>query len=268
MVPLGMYLRYYFDCSLGKTLVVAFGFSLILELIQLTGLFGLSPVAYRMFDVDDLLFNTLGGVLGYLLSGPLIRRLPSQQTLNGVAFQKGLRVSVLRSVTAALADWLILAALLALALYVFAPLRRHLLDESWRWRALTAAGLYAGAVLLYFIVGEWLGKGRTPGKRMTHLRTVDAGSAQPPRFSQVLVKYAFLYFGYPSIPLIASLLLIVIVKKYLLESPLFTAGFALSALYGAMVLLVILKVLIRSRQLPHAALSRLRTVSTLRASNS
>lgn len=39
-------------------------FSLGLELAQLTGLFGVYPCAYRTFDVDDLLLNTLGAWLG------------------------------------------------------------------------------------------------------------------------------------------------------------------------------------------------------------
>jgi len=264
MVPLGMYLRYYFDFSFGKTAVAAFGFSLILELIQLSGLFGLSPVAYRMFDVDDIITNTLGGILGFWISRPLLRRLPTQQALSGIAYRKGRHVSFLRRATAALVDWLVLGGLLALALFVFAPLRRHLLDVGWKWRLLAAVGLYAAAVLLYFILGEWLGKGRTIGKRITHLRSADSRTEAPPRFLQLLVKYAFLYFGYPSIPLVAVLLLIVVVKKYLLESRLFTTGFLLMALYGAAILLAVLRALARDGQLPHTAWSRLRVINTLK----
>jgi glycopeptide antibiotics resistance protein len=264
MIPLGMYLRYYFHLSFGKTVVTAFGFSLILELIQLSGLFGLSPVAYRMFDVDDILANTLGGVLGYGLARPLIRWLPSQQELNGIAYRKGMRVSVLRSITAALTDWLMLGGVMVLTLLAYAPLRRHLLDAGWKWRVFAALGLYAAAVLLWFILGEWLGRGRTAGKRIAHLQSVDAQTGNPPRFWQILIKYAFLYFGYPSIPLIAVLLLIVVVKTYLLQSRLFTAGFILMSLYGAAILIVVIRTLIRSQQLPHMAWSRLHTISTLK----
>jgi glycopeptide antibiotics resistance protein len=40
--------------------VLAFGLSLVVEVIQLIGRFG-------CFDVDDLLLNTIGGLLGYLI---------------------------------------------------------------------------------------------------------------------------------------------------------------------------------------------------------
>ena len=264
MIPLGIYLRYYFGFSLGITAVTTFGLSLILELIQLTGLFGLFPVAYRMFDVDDILTNTLGGVLGFFLCKPLLKRLPTQQELSGIAYRKGMRVSVMRSVTAALTDWLLLGGALLLTLLAYAPLRRHLLDAGWKWRLITVLGLYAAAVLVWFILGEWLGKGRTAGKRIAHLRSVDGQTGAQPRLWQVAVKYAFLYFGYPSVPLIAVLMLIVVVKTYLLQSRLFTAGFVLMSLYGAAILFAIVRALIRSQQLPHAAWSGLRTISTLK----
>lgn len=263
MVPLGIYLRYCFDFSFGKTLVITFGYSLILELIQLSGLFGVSPVAYRMFDVDDLIANTLGGILGYWACKPLLRILPSQQELSGIAYRKGMHVSPVRRVTAALVDWLLLGGLLAAALVLFPPFRESLLDTGWKWRFAAAGALYIFAVLLYFILGEWLCRGRTAGKRITHLRCVDAQSGARPRLWQLAVKYAFLYLGYPSIPVIASLLLLVIVKKYLLASRLFTAGFILMALYGVVILLVVIRVLRRHGQLPHAVLSKLRVISTL-----
>ena len=47
-------------------LFVFFGCSLLIEVVQ--------PVVGRSFDVDDLIFNTLGGVLGFLLFA-LVRRI-------------------------------------------------------------------------------------------------------------------------------------------------------------------------------------------------
>ncbi|EYD75069.1 hypothetical protein Rumeso_03397 [Rubellimicrobium mesophilum DSM 19309] len=41
------------------------GLSLAVELTQLTGTWGLYPCAYRKFDVDDLILNTVGVALGF-----------------------------------------------------------------------------------------------------------------------------------------------------------------------------------------------------------
>ncbi len=66
-IPLGVYLRYYKRQQLLIVTLEAFLFSLILEVIQLSGFFFLFPGAYRIFDVDDLITNTLGGVVGFFL---------------------------------------------------------------------------------------------------------------------------------------------------------------------------------------------------------
>ena len=44
------------------------GLTLSVELTQLTGLWGLYPCAYRQFNVDDLMLNALGVVVGVLLA--------------------------------------------------------------------------------------------------------------------------------------------------------------------------------------------------------
>lgn len=53
---------------------VGLAVSLLIELTQLTGVWGVYPCAYRVFDVDDLLANTAGAVLGSLLALPFARR--------------------------------------------------------------------------------------------------------------------------------------------------------------------------------------------------
>lgn len=50
--------------------------SVFVELTQLTGLWFLRPCPYRVFDVDDLLANTAGALLGGFLA-PLLRRVPT-----------------------------------------------------------------------------------------------------------------------------------------------------------------------------------------------
>lgn len=74
-MPLGAFLRLFLRRR-GVLTVIATGFavSLLIECTQLTGNWFLFPCPYRLFDVDDLITNTLGAALG-VLGGPLLRRM-------------------------------------------------------------------------------------------------------------------------------------------------------------------------------------------------
>ena len=82
MFPLGFYLRYYFRRKALGTAVACFCVSLFFELTQLSGLYGIYPRPYRLFDVDDLLCNTLGGMLGYFITGIFLKILPDREKID------------------------------------------------------------------------------------------------------------------------------------------------------------------------------------------
>ena len=73
--------------------------SLFFELTQLTGLNFIYPRQYRLFDVDDLMINMLGGILGYFIMNKLKVLLPSREEIND-----SVKVSVLRKITSILID--------------------------------------------------------------------------------------------------------------------------------------------------------------------
>ncbi|GAB2024911.1 VanZ family protein [Lactovum odontotermitis] len=76
-VPFGIYLRYLFKRKFTFVLITSFLLTLSFELIQRSALFGLYPRPYRLFDVDDLMLNTAGALLGFGLAYLLRRVLPS-----------------------------------------------------------------------------------------------------------------------------------------------------------------------------------------------
>lgn len=76
-IPLGMFVRALASGGLRTTVLAGFGVSLAVELTQLTGVWFVFPCPYRIFDVDDLLANTAGTLIGAFLA-PLLRRLPWQ----------------------------------------------------------------------------------------------------------------------------------------------------------------------------------------------
>ena len=70
-MPFGVYLRYYFCYHWRKTLQLSFLLSLFFELTQFSGLYFVYPGSYRLFDVDDLIVNTVGSMIGFAFAGPV-----------------------------------------------------------------------------------------------------------------------------------------------------------------------------------------------------
>ena len=64
-IPFGMILTYYFGLDLKKVFVSSLCLTLFIEIGQLTGLFFIYSGSYRFCDIDDIMANTLGGVIGY-----------------------------------------------------------------------------------------------------------------------------------------------------------------------------------------------------------
>jgi glycopeptide antibiotics resistance protein len=73
-VPLGVLVRVITHRGAVVATALGFAVSLLIEVTQLTGVWGVYPCAYRLFDVDDLLTNTLGALIGAGLSYPYAAR--------------------------------------------------------------------------------------------------------------------------------------------------------------------------------------------------
>ena len=80
-VPLGYFLRVILHRGVVVATIAGFGLSLLIELTQKTGVWHLYSCAYRLFDVDDLIVNTLGATVGSLLSILVVRRRTGQVVL-------------------------------------------------------------------------------------------------------------------------------------------------------------------------------------------
>lgn len=262
-IPLGIYLRYYFGCSLPKTVLIALGVSLVFELTQLSALFGIYPRPYRLCETDDLITNTLGGLIGYWVAGPLMHILPSRKRIDEIAYRRGTHVSVTRRITAAITDWMLLGLVQLILLFTVKPLQNMLFASTFTSLLTTLGGIYIALVLIYFIIFEWLQKGLTIGKRLTHIRLVDIRDGSRPKLWQCAVRYSLFYFGFLPLPLIALVLFVNALESDTVQWFLLALCAVLMLVYLACVIIVILGVLNRSSQLPHGALSKTRNVSTV-----
>lgn len=66
-VPLGIFLNLFLRLNFRASLLLGFGTTLLIELTQATGLWGHFECPYRTFDVEDLMANTLGAIIGWAL---------------------------------------------------------------------------------------------------------------------------------------------------------------------------------------------------------
>jgi glycopeptide antibiotics resistance protein len=159
LAPLGFFLRYLAGLRFLAATAVAFGVSLLFELTQLTGLWFVYPCAYRLFSVDDLMLNTAGAVLGWLVAGPLRRVLPAMAP-ERERRRYATKVTVSRRLFALLAD--------AVGFVVLTGLVVGLI-------VLFGGGTTGRGPLVAVLAGVWFVlvpalTGSTPGKRAMLLR--------------------------------------------------------------------------------------------------
>ena len=155
-LPFGVYLKYYFNKKWYQTIIYSFLFSLFFELTQLSGLYGIYPRPYRLFDVDDLIVNTAGGFFGHLITPLLTIFLPTQKELESISYKKGEKVTLLRRIFAFLIDIFfitIINVIVSILLYS------------------SKAFFYSGliSILIYYICVPLIGNGKTIGKKILRI---------------------------------------------------------------------------------------------------
>ncbi|SDR79881.1 VanZ like family protein [Brevibacterium siliguriense] len=101
-VPLGWFVRQLAGRGIVVATMTGLAASALIEFTQITGIWGLYSCAYRVFDVDDLMMNTLGAVLGSLASLLLLRRREGLQEVDAPR-----PITVARRLTGILCDLLI-----------------------------------------------------------------------------------------------------------------------------------------------------------------
>ncbi len=168
-VPFGVLLRALTGRGVPSALLFGFFASLTIETTQRTGVWGLFPCAYRLFDTGDLLTNTTGAVLGSALSWVLFRhRRPDGHRLPAAA-----HVSLSRRLLGITCDLLLAIGIASVAAGVLNAYRLLVLDQT-RAEVVGLAGRTGDLALLLAIAitgaATVLG-GATLGERAVLLTT-------------------------------------------------------------------------------------------------
>jgi len=252
-LPFGMYLRYYFKRSFIETIVLSFLLSLFFEITQLTGLYFLYSGSYRLFDVDDLIVNTSGGLLGFLLMGPFMKFLPSRDELDEISYKKGMEVSLTRRFISFFFDMAFIAFLTFIC--------EILIPEF----ALLFS--FEASILFYFSVFPILFKGRTLGKFITSTAIVSLNEERPALYSYFL-RYILFYGFYFFIPLNIRRLLesLILTNTDPYKDMAYATVELLAAILYFMILLTALIKSARHRRLLYENLSKTKIQSTVKVS--
>lgn len=181
LAPLGFFLRYLSGVRFLASVALGFGTSLFLELTQLTGLWFIYPCAYRLFSVDDLILNTFGAALGWLVAGSLARLLPD---LNPDRDRRryATRVTTSRRVLALLTD---AVAFGVLTLVVVGLIKLFGGPATLRGPALAALAV------MYFLLAP-VQTGSTVGKRAMLLK-IERTDGRPAGPFAILVRNGVLF---------------------------------------------------------------------------
>ena len=183
-LPFGVYLRYYFECDFKHTVLYSFLLSLFFELTQLSGLYFIYARSYRLFDVDDLLLNTLGGMLGYLLIGTIIKHLPKKEEIEEQALKKGTKVSGLKRSTSFILDLIIYGLLVLLGNFIFKDFKI----------------IYLSSIILviYYVILPFILKGSTLGQKFLNLKINDYKDKN--NIGKLFLRILFFILSYFAIP--------------------------------------------------------------------
>ena len=195
-VPFGIYLRYYFECKWYKALIFGFLLSLFFELTQLSGLYGIYPRAYRLFDVDDLILNTTGTMLGFLITPLIAIILPTRKELDEKSFKKGKRVTFFRRALSYMIDFFFLTIT-----FLIIKILLHNTVFSEYTSIIT--------LIFYYLLIPLVTSGKTFGKMILKLQVV----AKQPKFavlkvmSRYLLSYILFYYQFIIIDLLNKIVI-------------------------------------------------------------
>ena len=192
-MPLGMYLKYYFKCSLKKTVLISFLLSLFFEITQLTGLYFLYPHSYRLFDVDDLMLNTLGGMLGFYLVNLFKKLLPTSKEIEENTNKRRVKVSILKRITLFFLDLFLFYIIYSVITFVF-PI--HIIALA----------------IIYYAIIPCFTKGKTFASIFLHLTLTS--KKEPLKIYQIVVRNGLFIIFLLVVPCFSLLSIIITVFNF------------------------------------------------------
>lgn len=187
LMPLGVYIRYFWQkrSYWKQALISGFGLSLFFEITQITGFYGYYDCPYRLFDVDDLLLNTSGTVLGFFAAPILLALFPSRASIQAKSehILEQNKVYPVPQLLALIIDGVVVVFLSNL-MSIF----------NWSNTNVIVSTLNTAIAMLFvFFFIPSLRDGKTPGSALMRFRYVNRETGEPSSaslFKRLLALYA------------------------------------------------------------------------------
>lgn len=180
-VPLGFYVRKILGRGVVVATVLGLGTSLLIELTQTTGVWGVFDCAYRLFDVDDLIVNTMGATAGSLLAALVVKRRRGEIVLPTT-------ISIGRRWVGMICDVLFIALLGSALAIGYRAVFLYGLDRGYDEIPLDTQTVLQWGIPALVELASVLFRGRTVGEWVVDLKAV--GRPGVTGVVQRLVKYA------------------------------------------------------------------------------
>lgn len=184
-VPLGFFVRALFKRGIVVAFLSGAALSLFIECTQLTGVWGLYPCAYRVFDVVDLMTNTLGALVGVTLA-LLLPRSARVREADRIDADAPRPVTAMRRLVGMLCDLLIVTLGTVAILLPWQIIEVMLRGSDAAAADDPFAARIADLTLLGFTLLFTLIAGRTPGNAAVQLRY---RGSRPPRGLATLLRF-------------------------------------------------------------------------------
>ncbi len=192
-LPFGVYLRKYFKFSMKKTILFGILLSCFYEITQYTGIYGIYPKAFRYADIDDVIVNTFGTFLGYVITPILEKILPNVDKDKKVV-ATNVRAGIIRRALSYFVDSLIIGFLSFAVLLFTSLLLRYILGVKENLIIFESIIVFA-TYLIYYILIPLIHNGNTLGMNILKLKLTD-NNLNIPKKKKIVFRYILILLTY------------------------------------------------------------------------
>lgn len=248
-IPFGTYLHYYFKFNFKKTFIYSFLLSLFFELTQLSGLYFIYPRGYRLFDVDDLILNTLGGTIGYFVGSLLLKFLPNRDNIDESALELGTKVSIIRRTLAYCIDIFIFLLVYLIIHYLF---------------NITFTYSFFVFAFIYYIIIPWIFKGQTLAYKFFRIKII-SNKHEKVSLLELILRNLLFYIFYLLLPILLFILCNNIIHYY--SNSVYIYSILLLLIFIFLYYIISLFTLAIKKTLFYEKWSKTKIVSTIKTTN-